>query len=88
MRLYFYQQQQKSRAYFVKGVKNGCSIQNGGPKSNFLTALERYPTFFQSSFCIHLVLVRRKFCRKKVFQKIQDSGLNIFFRFSRHLGYS
>jgi hypothetical protein len=32
--------------------------------------------FFQSSFCIHLVLLRRKFCGKKVFQKIQDDGWN------------
>jgi hypothetical protein len=32
--------------------------------------------FFKHSFCIHLVLVRRKFCGKKVFQKIQDGGWN------------
>jgi hypothetical protein len=35
--------------------------------------------FFQSSFSIHLVLVRRKFCRNK------DGGLNGFFYCSRHL---
>jgi hypothetical protein len=34
-----------------------------------------------------LALVRRKFCEKKVFQKIQDGGLNGVFHSSRHLGF-
>jgi hypothetical protein len=33
------------------------------------------------------VLGRRKFCGKKVFQKIQDGGLNGFFHLSRDLGF-
>jgi hypothetical protein len=45
------------------------------------------PTFFQSSFNIHLVIVRRKFCGKKVFQKIQDGGWNEKSRLSRYLEF-
>jgi hypothetical protein len=33
------------------------------------------------------VLVRRKFCGKKVYQKIQDGGWNEKIRLSRHLGF-
>jgi hypothetical protein len=33
------------------------------------------------------VLERRKFCGKKVFQKIQDGGWNEKTRLSRHLGF-
>jgi hypothetical protein len=33
------------------------------------------------------VLLRRKICGKKVFQKIQDGGWNEKTRFSRHLGF-
>jgi hypothetical protein len=33
------------------------------------------------------MLGRRKFCEKKVFQKIKDGGWNEKNRFSRHLGF-
>jgi hypothetical protein len=54
MPLYFCQQH-KPRAYFVKWVKNGGSIQNGRSKSDFFTELWEYLTFFQFSFCILLM---------------------------------
>jgi hypothetical protein len=43
--------------------------------------------FFQSSFCIHLMWLRSKFCWKKVLKKIQDLGWNKKNNFSRHLGF-
>jgi hypothetical protein len=36
MRLYFCQQHESKEYYFVKLVKNGGSIQNGGSKSDFM----------------------------------------------------
>jgi hypothetical protein len=33
------------------------------------------------------VSVRRKFCGREVFQKIQDGGLNGFFHSTHHLGF-
>jgi hypothetical protein len=62
MRLYFCQQHEP-RANFVKLVKICGSIRNGGSKSNFLALLLGFPIICQSSFCIHMVLVGRKFSR-------------------------
>jgi hypothetical protein len=66
-------QQHDLNSYFTKIAKNGGSIQDGGSKS-VLALLWKLAIFFQSVFCIRLVLVRRKFCGNNVFKKIQDGG--------------
>jgi hypothetical protein len=61
-------QQLESGANCVTFFKNGGSMQNGGSKSDFLALQLKFLIFFQSSFCIYLVLVH-KFCGNKIFKK-------------------
>jgi hypothetical protein len=57
-------------------------------KIRFFDITLRVFNIFQSSFCIQLVLVRRKFCRQKVFQNNQDGDLNWFFHSSQNTKFS
>jgi hypothetical protein len=66
---FYFDQQNESNSHLAKIAKNGGSIQNGGPKSVFLALLWKLTIFFQTVFCIRLVLPRRKFCREKVVKK-------------------
>jgi hypothetical protein len=72
----FYDQQHDRSLYFVKLAKNGRWIQDGGSKiRSFSIALE-VKNIFTICFCIKLVLVRHKFCGKKVFKKYKMAAKN------------
>jgi hypothetical protein len=56
------------RSFFIL-AQDGATCPRGWSKIVFLPELRKYPTFFQSVFCISFVLSARKFNGREVLKK-------------------